>query len=74
MEEQREQEKKKAVPVLPWMRSPVDVSLSDECSLNHLPFLDPRYFLSLVYYCIEDDLYTFVLSVGWEIIIVFSIA
>ncbi|KAM7528305.1 hypothetical protein LguiB_031715 [Lonicera macranthoides] len=42
MEEQREQEKKKAVPVLPWMRSPVDVSLFDECALNHLPFLDPR--------------------------------
>ncbi|KAA8519443.1 hypothetical protein F0562_013682 [Nyssa sinensis] len=41
MEEESEQ-KKKSVPVLPWMRSPVDVSLFDECPLELLPFLDPR--------------------------------
>uniref|UniRef100_A0A5B7BPJ3 ATP-dependent RNA helicase n=1 Tax=Davidia involucrata TaxID=16924 RepID=A0A5B7BPJ3_DAVIN len=41
MEEASEQ-KKKSVPVLPWMRTPVDVSLFDECPLKLLPFLDPR--------------------------------
>ncbi|KAL5577303.1 hypothetical protein UlMin_019002 [Ulmus minor] len=30
------------VPVVPWMRSPVDVSLFEECPLNLLPCLDPR--------------------------------
>ncbi|RAL39307.1 hypothetical protein DM860_002840 [Cuscuta australis] len=45
MEEATEQKKKSEtnkVPVLPWMRSPVDISVIDECPLNHLPFLDPR--------------------------------
>ncbi|RAL40301.1 hypothetical protein DM860_006371 [Cuscuta australis] len=44
MEEATEQKKKSEtnkVPVLPWMRSPVDISVIDECPLNHLPFLDP---------------------------------
>ncbi|KAK4761403.1 hypothetical protein SAY87_029287 [Trapa incisa] len=31
-----------SVPVLPWMRSPVDVSLLEECQLHRLPFIDPR--------------------------------
>ncbi|KAK3030011.1 hypothetical protein RJ639_038110 [Escallonia herrerae] len=39
MEEPTEQsnknDTKKSVPVLPWMRSPVDVSLIDECPLGH---------------------------------------
>lgn len=30
-------------PVLPWMRNPIDVSLSDSCPLSLLPFLDSRY-------------------------------
>ncbi|CAL5430646.1 unnamed protein product [Camellia sinensis] len=42
MEEASEHNKKQSVPVLPWMRSPIDVSLFDECPLNLLPFLDPR--------------------------------
>ncbi|KAF7119336.1 hypothetical protein RHSIM_Rhsim13G0117000 [Rhododendron simsii] len=44
MEEASEQnqKQKKSVPVLPWMRSPIDVTLIDECPLNLLPFLDPR--------------------------------
>ncbi|KAK2987045.1 hypothetical protein RJ640_004771 [Escallonia rubra] len=51
MEEPTEQsnknDTKKSVPVLPWMRSPVDVSLIDECPLGHVPFLDPRLDLAL---------------------------
>ncbi|XP_059623683.1 DEAD-box ATP-dependent RNA helicase 1 isoform X2 [Cornus florida] len=42
MEEASEFKRKKSVPVLPWMRSPVDVSVCEECALNLLPFLDPR--------------------------------
>ncbi|GMP93462.1 hypothetical protein CsSME_00043282 [Camellia sinensis var. sinensis] len=42
MEEASEHNKKQSVPVLLWMRSPIDVSLFDECPLNLLPFLDPR--------------------------------
>ncbi|KAK6917146.1 DEAD/DEAH box helicase domain, partial [Dillenia turbinata] len=37
-----EDEKQKKVPVLPWMRDPVDVSLLEECPLSHVPRLDPR--------------------------------
>lgn len=37
-----EEAKKKSVPVLPWMRSPVDVSPFEDCPLDHLPCLDPR--------------------------------
>lgn len=44
MEEASKQNKKQSVPVLPWMRTPIDVSLFDECPLSTLPFLDPRYF------------------------------
>lgn len=39
---EKEEESSKE-PVLPWMRSPVDVGSIDECPLNLLPFLDPRY-------------------------------
>ncbi|KAL6991543.1 DEAD-box ATP-dependent RNA helicase 1 [Sarracenia purpurea var. burkii] len=42
METASEQNKKQSVPVLPWMRNPIDVSLFDECPINLLPFLDPR--------------------------------
>ncbi|GMH27703.1 hypothetical protein Nepgr_029546 [Nepenthes gracilis] len=34
--------KRKSMPVLPWMRSPVDISLFEECPLNLLPSLDSR--------------------------------
>ncbi|KAJ4703107.1 DEAD-box ATP-dependent RNA helicase [Melia azedarach] len=37
-----ENAKKKSVPVLPWMRSPIDVSLFEDCPLDLLPCLDPR--------------------------------
>ncbi|GAV75017.1 DEAD domain-containing protein/Helicase_C domain-containing protein [Cephalotus follicularis] len=37
-----ELKKKNSVPLLPWMRSPVDVSLLEECPLSLLPCLDPR--------------------------------
>ncbi|KAF3449975.1 hypothetical protein FNV43_RR06054 [Rhamnella rubrinervis] len=37
-----EGQKQKSVPVLPWMRSPIDVSLFEECPLGLLPGLDPR--------------------------------
>uniref|UniRef100_A0A2P2KIR8 ATP-dependent RNA helicase n=1 Tax=Rhizophora mucronata TaxID=61149 RepID=A0A2P2KIR8_RHIMU len=42
MEESRKKRKSESVPVLPWMRSPVDVSLVEECPLELLPCLDPR--------------------------------
>lgn len=32
----------KKVPVLPWMRAPVDIDIVDECPLDLLPCLDPR--------------------------------
>uniref|UniRef100_A0A7N0VDQ5 ATP-dependent RNA helicase n=1 Tax=Kalanchoe fedtschenkoi TaxID=63787 RepID=A0A7N0VDQ5_KALFE len=34
--------KRKNAPVLPWMRSPVDVTGMERCPLDSLPFLDPR--------------------------------
>ncbi|XP_038881724.1 DEAD-box ATP-dependent RNA helicase 1 [Benincasa hispida] len=37
-----EKQKRKSIPVLPWMRSPVDVSLIEECPLEILPLLDSR--------------------------------
>ncbi|XP_031097808.1 DEAD-box ATP-dependent RNA helicase 1 [Ipomoea triloba] len=40
--EQKKKSEKNRVPVLPWMRNPVDISVIDECPLNNLPFLDPR--------------------------------
>ncbi|KAI6705927.1 hypothetical protein NL676_008889 [Syzygium grande] len=36
------EERPRSVPALPWMRSPVDVSLFKECSLDLVPCLDPR--------------------------------
>ncbi|KAL6500682.1 DEAD-box ATP-dependent RNA helicase 1 [Orobanche hederae] len=42
-----EQTKKKSSPVAPWMRDPVDISLSESCPLNFLPFLDPRLEMAL---------------------------
>ncbi|KAI3455975.1 hypothetical protein Pfo_012638 [Paulownia fortunei] len=42
-----EQKKKKSLPVIPWMRDPVDISLFDSCPLNSLPFLDPRLEMAL---------------------------
>lgn len=38
----KEAKQKKNVPVLPWMRSPIDVSLFEECPLHLFPCLDPR--------------------------------
>ncbi|GMI82215.1 RNA helicase 1 [Hibiscus trionum] len=34
--------KKRSTPILPWMRSPIDVSLFEDCPLNLVPCLDPR--------------------------------
>ncbi|XP_071686741.1 DEAD-box ATP-dependent RNA helicase 1 [Rutidosis leptorrhynchoides] len=48
MKEEEEEEAKqhktarKKVAVLPWMRSPVDISTLNKCPLSHLPFLNPR--------------------------------
>ncbi|KAJ6765184.1 ATP-DEPENDENT RNA HELICASE DDX51 [Salix koriyanagi] len=42
MEESTIAKQNKNVPVLPWMRSPVDVSKFEECLLDILPCLDPR--------------------------------
>ncbi|GAB4831930.1 DEAD-box ATP-dependent RNA helicase 1 [Ancistrocladus abbreviatus] len=36
------EEKQKSLSVLPWMRSPVDINLFEECPLSLLPGLDPR--------------------------------
>lgn len=35
-------DKQKSIPVLPWMRTPIDVSALDEKPLPLLPCLDPR--------------------------------
>ncbi|KAH0451188.1 hypothetical protein IEQ34_018487 [Dendrobium chrysotoxum] len=32
----------KTLPVLPWMRNPVDIELFDNCPLGFVPLLDPR--------------------------------
>ncbi|KAK4337707.1 hypothetical protein RND71_042194 [Anisodus tanguticus] len=43
MEEEKELKKeKKNIPVLPWMRNPIDITTFDQCSLDLLPFIDPR--------------------------------
>ncbi|KAG4146310.1 hypothetical protein ERO13_D05G149000v2 [Gossypium hirsutum] len=34
--------KKRSTPILPWMRSPVDVNQFEACALNLVPCLDPR--------------------------------
>lgn len=39
---QKKKNKVNTEPVLPWMRSPVDIGLLQECPLNLLPSLDPR--------------------------------
>lgn len=38
----KEERKKKSIPALPWMRSPIDITEIDQCSLDCVPFLDPR--------------------------------
>uniref|UniRef100_A0A2N9GT07 ATP-dependent RNA helicase n=1 Tax=Fagus sylvatica TaxID=28930 RepID=A0A2N9GT07_FAGSY len=47
MEKQKQKQKPKSVPVLPWMRSPVDVSLFEDSPLHLLPYLDPRLTVAL---------------------------
>ncbi|XP_011037479.1 PREDICTED: DEAD-box ATP-dependent RNA helicase 1 isoform X1 [Populus euphratica] len=47
MEESTIAKQKKNVPVLPWMRSPVDVSKFEEYPLDILPCLDPRLKMAL---------------------------
>lgn len=47
MEESTIAKQNKNVPVLPWMRSPVDVSKFEEYPLDILPFLDPRLKMAL---------------------------
>ncbi|KAM6575634.1 hypothetical protein CsatA_023961 [Cannabis sativa] len=42
MAETQEQKKQSKVPILPWMRSPVDVTLFEQSPLALLPCLDPR--------------------------------
>ncbi|XP_022724062.1 DEAD-box ATP-dependent RNA helicase 1 [Durio zibethinus] len=34
--------KKKSIPILPWMRSPIDVNRFEDCPINLVPCLDPR--------------------------------
>ncbi|TKY59829.1 DEAD-box ATP-dependent RNA helicase 1 [Spatholobus suberectus] len=36
------EEKQRSVPVLPWMRDPVDVTRCQELSIRRVPFMDPR--------------------------------
>ncbi|KAJ6387035.1 hypothetical protein OIU78_016876 [Salix suchowensis] len=47
MEESTIAKQNKNVLVLPWMRSPVDVSKFEECLLDILPCLDPRLKMAL---------------------------
>ncbi|GAA0164526.1 RNA helicase [Lithospermum erythrorhizon] len=37
-----ENNKKKNVPALPWMRNPIDITDIDQCPISCVPFLDPR--------------------------------
>ncbi len=55
---EKQKQKPKSVPVLPWMRSPVDVSLFEDSPLHLLPYLDPRYL-----FCLFFVLFCFVLFV-----------
>lgn len=48
---EKQKQKPKSVPVLPWMRSPVDVSLFEDSPLHLLPYLDPRYLFCLFFFC-----------------------
>ncbi|KAI3938369.1 hypothetical protein MKW98_015268 [Papaver atlanticum] len=43
----KEEPKQKKIPVLPWMRAPINVNLIEDILLEHVPGLDPRYPLSL---------------------------
>jgi len=48
MEEEKGLKKeKKNIPVLPWMRNPVDITTFEQCSVDLLPFIDPRYSFSI---------------------------
>ncbi|XP_009801095.1 DEAD-box ATP-dependent RNA helicase 1 [Nicotiana sylvestris] len=48
MEEEKEMKKeKKNIPVVPWMRNPIDITTFDQCSLDFVPFLDPRLVVAL---------------------------
>lgn len=42
MKEGHEEEKKNNIPVLPWMRSPVDVDSIPKCPLDEVPLLDSK--------------------------------
>ncbi|GLT59170.1 hypothetical protein SLA2020_320060 [Shorea laevis] len=42
-----EEPQKSSIPVLPWMRSPVDVSQFEDCPLNLVPCLDSRLTVAL---------------------------
>ncbi|XP_055822942.1 DEAD-box ATP-dependent RNA helicase 1 isoform X2 [Solanum dulcamara] len=43
MEEEKGLKKeKKNIPVLPWMRNPIDITTFDQCSLELLPYINPR--------------------------------
>jgi hypothetical protein len=59
MEESTIAKQNKNVPVLPWMRSPVDVSKFEEYPLDILPFLDPRCLSLSLYICINIFKYCF---------------
>lgn len=50
-----EEQKLRSVPVLPWMRSPVDFSLFEECPLDLLPFLDSRYLFFIPFSLVTQD-------------------
>ncbi|KAG8385255.1 hypothetical protein BUALT_Bualt03G0023000 [Buddleja alternifolia] len=39
---EQETTKKNKLPVIPWMRDPIDISLCDSCPFDSLPFIDPR--------------------------------
>lgn len=47
--EEDKKKKKRSLPVIPWMRDPVDISLTDSCPLSSIPFLDPRFSIFSIY-------------------------
>lgn len=43
MKQEHEEDKKSNIPVLPWMRSPIDVDSIPKCPLDQVPLLDSKY-------------------------------
>jgi len=45
------EEKRQSIPALPWMRDPVDVTLSQQLPLHSVPSLHPKYCTITLLHC-----------------------